>query len=181
MLPMKAVSLQVYPGAALVLGTSGKALTYTVPAYADAAGEQPCTPQVSGLSGPDHCRPIDGKTHSLTYAPDNTYLAFVFDHECTGGGGDDGKGGDGKDGDGKDGDGSDLGSGGDEGKGGDGKDGDGTDPDPKPDPGESSTTSSTSSTSTTSTTALVLPGSSPSATTTTTPATETPPLEVPAG
>ena len=158
---MKAVSLQVYPGAALVLGTSGKALTYAVPAYADAAGEQPCTPQVSELSGPDHCRPIDGKTHSLTYAPDNTYLAFVFDHECTGGGGDDGKGGDGK--------------------GGDGKDDDGTDPDPKPDPGESSTTSSTSSTSTTSTTALVLLGSSPSATTTTTPVTETPPLEVPAG
>ena len=178
--PMKAVSLQVYPGAALVLGTSGKALTYAVPAYADAAGEQPCTLQISGLSGPDHCRPIDGKTHTQTYAADNTYLAFVFDHECTGGGGDDGKGGDGKDGD--------------------GKDGDGTDPGPKPDPGESSTTTSTgttsttstipefsttttstSSTSTTSTTALVLPGSSTSTTTTTTPATETPPLEVPAG
>jgi len=80
-------SVQVFPGAVTVYGSALDpivigARTYTVQAFADAAGTQPCTVQVSESSGPERCSPVGGPLQSQTYSSGATSFAFEFTHIC---------------------------------------------------------------------------------------------------
>jgi hypothetical protein len=80
-------SVQVFPGAVTVYGSALDpivigARTYTVQAFADAAGTQPCSIQVRESSGPERCSPVGGVLQTQTYAAGATSFAFEFTHIC---------------------------------------------------------------------------------------------------
>ena len=58
------------------------AKSYLVPAFADAAGRQPCTVRVMERDGPLRCRPEGGAVQIRNYVPGEEVFEFEFSHIC---------------------------------------------------------------------------------------------------
>ena len=73
-------------GALNVVGNSNTAKapakSYLVPAFADAAGRQPCTVRVVERDGPLRCRPEGGAVQIQNYVPGEEVFEFEFNHIC---------------------------------------------------------------------------------------------------
>lgn len=80
-------SVQVFPGSVIVYGTALDPIvigsrTYTVQAFADVAGTEPCSVQVTEANGPEHCSPVGGPEKTETYAEGVSAFTFEFTHVC---------------------------------------------------------------------------------------------------
>jgi len=78
---------QVFPGALTIYGEplnqiSNNAKRYSVSAYADAAGTQPCSVRVTELRGPQRCLVAGGPIQTQTYSEGLASFAFTFTHTC---------------------------------------------------------------------------------------------------
>lgn len=82
-------SAQVFPGSVTVYGAAlnrisvDQSKAYTVEAYADGAGDMPCTVRVTERNGPERCVATGGAVQSRTYAAGTSVFAFEFNHTCT--------------------------------------------------------------------------------------------------
>lgn len=82
-------SAQVFPGSVTVYGAALNPISvdqtkaYTVEAYADGAGQMPCTVRVTERNGPERCVATGGDTQNRTYSAGTSVFAFEFNHTCT--------------------------------------------------------------------------------------------------
>lgn len=81
--------VQAFPGVVFVFSPEvnillNSARVYTMPAYADAKGEVPCSAQVTQVEVPEGCVPVSGSSQTKTYTGESNTLDFRFEHDCNG-------------------------------------------------------------------------------------------------
>lgn len=80
-------STLVFPGTVTVYGSALNAIQntpkqYSVSAFADAAGNQPCSVTVTQRNGPERCSVVGGPSQTNPYSAGATALTFDFNHIC---------------------------------------------------------------------------------------------------
>lgn len=80
-------STLVFPGTVTVYGSALNAIqntakVYSVNAFADAAGNQPCSVTVTQRNGPERCSVVGGSSQTNAYSAGATVLTFDFNHIC---------------------------------------------------------------------------------------------------
>ena len=80
-------STLVFPGTVTVYGSAlnsiqNTAKVYSVNAFADPAGNQPCSVTVTQRNGPERCSVVGGPSQTNTYSAGATVLTFDFNHIC---------------------------------------------------------------------------------------------------
>lgn len=83
-------SAQVFPGTILVYGSNLARITqgataarsYSVDAYSDFRGQNPCSVTVIERNGPERCSPVGGDRQTVAYSSGTAALAFEFNHTC---------------------------------------------------------------------------------------------------
>lgn len=80
-------STLVFPGTVTVYGSAlnsiqNTAKVYSVNAFADPAGNRPCSVTVTQRNGPERCSVVGGPSQTNTYSAGATVLTFDFNHIC---------------------------------------------------------------------------------------------------
>ena len=80
-------STLVFPGTITVYGSAlnpiqNTAKQYSVNAFADPAGDRPCSVTVTQRNGPERCSVVGGPSQTNTYSAGASVLTFEFNHIC---------------------------------------------------------------------------------------------------